>query len=307
MREWRLHLGDPLSLTLVSDARLGPSDYFDDQIWELKIGPGDPPALSLHTTYGLRARTMRIFPRFSEGESIKSDPAEFTSEVELRQIFPNFIEMSFAPFPDIDILAEVWVPHSHAVAGRISIENNSLTARKLRVEMVAQLAPNEGQRMAPFEMSAATLLAGYSGGLAPVLFMTGGAKAGPGPHPSLALMMQLEPGVQRQVTWVQAALNERESSFALARDLAAQNWEAAKARIEMFNSGHVEIYTGESSWDTAFMLAQKQAASLLVGPTPHLPETSFVLTRQPDQGYSRRGDGSDYNHLWNGQPTLEAY
>ncbi len=53
MREWNLHAGDPLALTLVSDARLGPTDYFDDQIWELKIGSGDPPALSLDTTYGL--------------------------------------------------------------------------------------------------------------------------------------------------------------------------------------------------------------------------------------------------------------
>jgi hypothetical protein len=74
----------------------------------------------------------------------------------------------------------------------------------------------------------------------------------------------------------------------------------------MLNTGNVEIFTGDPDWDVAFMLAQKQAASLLVGPTPQLPHNSFVLTRQPDQGYSLRGDGSDYSHLWNGQPLIEA-
>jgi hypothetical protein len=40
--------------------------------------------------------------------------------------------------------------------------------------------------------------------------------------------------------------------------------------------------------------------------TPDLPNPSFVFTRLPDQGFSQRGDGSDYNHLWNGQTPLET-
>lgn len=306
MHEWNLHAGDPLALTLVSDARLGSTDYFDDQIWELTIGGGDPAALSLNTTYGLRARSARLFPRFSEGELQRIDPAEFSKAPEFRSIYPNWISLTYAPFPDIEVLAEIWVPHSHAVAGRMTVTNNGNNERKLRAEMIGQLNPVDGQRMAPFEMSAVTLLAGYSGGLAPVLFMTGGAKAGSGPYPSLMLPMQLEPDSQRQIIWVQAALADREMSFAMGRELAAQNWDAVKSRIEMLNAGNVEIFTGDPQWDAMFMLSQKQAASLLVGPTPQLPHASFVLTRQPDQGFSLRGDGSDYSHLWNGQPLMEA-
>lgn len=62
MREWSLKSGDPLSLVLASDARLGSPDYCDDQIWELKLGDGDPPAIAVETTYGLHARMMRMFP-----------------------------------------------------------------------------------------------------------------------------------------------------------------------------------------------------------------------------------------------------
>ena len=176
MREWNLHAGDPLVLTLVSDARLGATDYLDDQIWELSLGAGDPAALSLDTTYGLRARGARLFPRFSEGEVQRTDPAEFSKAPEIHSLFPNWISLTFSPFPDIDVLAEYWVPHSHAIAGRMTVSNHGNNERKLRFEMVGQLTPVDGQRMAPFELSAATLLAGYSGGLSPVLFMTGGAK-----------------------------------------------------------------------------------------------------------------------------------
>ena len=306
MREWNLHAGDPLSLTLVSDARLGATDYFDDQIWELSLGTGDPPALSLNTTYGLRARSARLFPRFSEGELQRSDPAEFSKAPEISSLFPNWISLTFSPLPDIDVLAEYWVPHSHAIAGRMTVTNRGRNEHKLRVEMIGQLTPVDGQRMAAYEMSTATLLAGYSAGLAPVLFMTGGAMAGAGPYPSLALPMLLEPDGQRQIVWVQAALADRELSFAMARELATQNWDAIRSRIEMLNAGQVEIFTGDPGWDAVFMLSQKQAASLLVGPTPELPHVSFVLTRQPDQGFSMRADGSDYSHLWNGQSLMEA-
>ncbi len=306
MREWNLKAGDPLSLILASDARLGPTDYLDDQIWELSLSGGDPPAISLNTTYGLRAKSARIFPRFTEGDVTRNDPAEFDQSPEARQIFPNFVLIAFAPFQNIDVVYEVWVPHSHAICGRVSITNQAKVERKLRCEMVGQLTPIEGQRMAPFEMSAATLLVGYSGGLAPVLFVTGGVKAGGGPYPALTLTMQMNAGETRQFTWVQVALADRDSSFAMGRDIASQNWDASRSRIEMLNAGQVEIFSGEPHWDAAFMLAQKQAAGLLAGPTPQLPHPSFLFTRQPDQGYSFRGDGSDYNYLWNGQTVMEA-
>jgi hypothetical protein len=306
MREWNLKAGDPLSLVLAFDARLGPTDYTDDQIWEIQLGGGDPPALSLNTTYGLRAKSARLFLRFAEGDLVRNDPAEFARPPEIRQVYPNFTTIVFSPFEGLDVVSEVWVPNSHAIAGRVSITNNARIERKIRSEVIGQLAPTDGQRMAPFEMSAATLLSGLTGGISPILFATGGAKAGTGPYPSLALTMQINPGESRQFIWAQAALADRDSSFAMARDIAAQNWEAEKSRIEMSNAGQVELFTGDPGWDAAFMLAQKQAASLLVGPTPNLPHASFVSTRQPDQGYSLRGDGSDYNHLWNGQTAMEA-
>ncbi len=307
MREWNLKLGDPLSCVLAADARLGPVDYCNDQIWELSLGAGEPPALALQTTYGLRARSLRLFPRFLEGDLQQSDPSAFDHPPSIQYFYPNFLQLSFAPFPGIEVTAEYWIPSSQAAAGRFTLSNNGNAPRQIRVEWAALLLPSpDGQRMAAAEMENAPVLVGRSGGLAPVVFVTGG-QAGSGPYPSLNLDIDLSPGSLRQVTWVHAALPTPEASFEMARQISARNWDAERARLELLNSGQVEIHTGDPDWDAAFSLSQKNAYNLLMGPTAHLPYPSFVLSRQPDQGFSLRGDGGDYSYLWNGQSPLEAY
>lgn len=307
MREWNLKSGDPLSLTLAADVRLGPTDYNDDQVWELSLGGGEPPALALYTTYGLRARALRMFPRFTENDLTLTDPADFANPPAIRHIYPNFLALTYSPFPDIDVVAEYWVPESQAIGGRMQVTNRSKVDRQIRLEWVGQLTPTEGQRMAPLEIQAAPVLSGSTDGLSPVIFLTGGPLAGTGSYPSLTLGMDLQPGSSRRLSWAHAALPDASESFTLARKVAARRIDAESARLELLNAGQIDIYTGNPDWDSAFALSQKLAFGLFVGPTAHLPHPSFVFTRQPDQGYSMRGDGTDYSHLWNGQTPLEAY
>jgi hypothetical protein len=307
MREWNLKSGDPLSLTLAADARLVPTDYGNDQIWELFLGTGEPPAISLHTTFGLRARSFRMFPRFMQGDTMVVNPADFAVPPIVRQAFPNLVILTFSPFQGIDVRAEYWVPQSQSIAGRLTVKNSGPENRQVRLEWIGLLTPTDGQRMAPIELLTAPVLSGQTSELTSVIFMTGGAQAGASSYPSLALDLDLSPGENRQVIWTQAALPTQEESFALARSIAMRRWDAELARIEMLNTGMLEIYTGIPAWDAAFAMAQKTARGLLVGPGSGLPEISFTIARQSDHGYSPRGSGSDYNHLWNGQPVLEAF
>ena len=157
-------------------------------------------------------------------------------------------------------------------------------------------------------MHSVNILSGRTSNLVPVVFLTGGPQPGPGPYPSLALDLALPPGTSRSLTWVHAALSNLSDSFELARRTAARPWEAEQARIELINTAQtIEIHTGDSDWDAAFALSQKTAFGLFIGSSPHLPCPSFVIARQPDHGYSPRGNGSDYPSLWNGQSPLEAY
>lgn len=307
MRDWTLGPGDPLHLTLAADFRFCQPDYVNDHIWDLQPGGGDPPALALHTTYGLRARQMRIFPRFHLGRQSLSDPDAFAAPPVLRRFAPNFLLLTFAPFAGLEVTAEYWLPDSHTAAGRFSIVNRTGNPLSLLLELCGQLVPLEGQPLAALPIQSANVLAGRSMDLSPVIFLTGGPLPGPGPYPSLTLDLALASGGSRTLTWAQAALPTAIESFDLARRTAARPWDAERARLELVNAaGTVEVHTGDPDWDAAFALSQKAAFSLFFGPNEHLRQPSFVLSRQPDQGYSPRYDGSDYSHLWNGQPALEA-
>ena len=308
MREWSLRAGDPLNLTLAADMRLSSPDYVNDHIWELELGSGEPPALSLRTTYGLRARSIRIFPRFTEANNTVVAISEFATAPILRECYPNFLELTFSPFKGLEVTYEVRVPDSNTVAGRVTIFNRSTERRKPRLEMCAALVPLDGHAFSHTQMQMVNVLVGQTGGLVPLLFLTGGPFPGPGPQPSLMVDLDLDPGAFRQLTWSQAATAEHQASFNAARLVAAQPWDAESARIKLVNARDtIEIHTSDPEWDAALAFSQNAAFSLFFPGNGNLPHPSFVQAREPDQGYSRKGDGSDYPASWSGQTPLETY
>jgi len=308
MRDWSLGPGDPLHLTLAADSRLCKPDYVNDHIWEVELGAADPPAISLYTTFGLRARSMRLFLRFTENNTSVTDPNTFVVKPSLRRFYPNFLTLDFVPIESLFATAEFWVPTSHAVAGRVILTNKSNVVRQLKLEVCAMLAPLDGQSIIPTQQQLVNILAGQTSGITPVIFMTGGPKHGPGPHPSLLLDLELGPGATRQLSFAEAALETVAASFELARHTAARAWEAERTRIEMLDASQIlDIHTGDADWDAALAFSQRAAHALFFNENEHLPNPSFVQARHPDHGFSRKGDGTDYQPAWNGQAPLEAY
>jgi hypothetical protein len=308
MREINLSLGQGLSLTIAADARVSTTNYVDDQIWEITQNSGEPPAIALQTTYGLRATKMRMFPRFSEAHESLTDPRNFSKPPIIRRLFPNYIEISYAPYDSIEVLSDYWAPASNAVSGRIRITNKGSQNKKISFEWVSLLSPSQdGYQITPQEIESVPVLVGATGNIAPVIFITGGASTVNSPYPALVHGLDLPPGKSRQFIWCQAALSSPEESFTQAREISSRNWQAEIANLELQNSTQVEIYTGNEEWDNAFVLAQKTAFNLFMGKTSHLEQISFISTRKPDDGFSLRGDGSDYGPLWNGQTPLDSF
>lgn len=308
MRDWNLALGDPLHLTLAADFRFGGADYLNDHVWELDFASGEPRALSLHTTFGLRARSMRVFPRFREGRVAAADPAQFPRAPRLKKFRPNFLELEFSPLTDLDVTAEFWAAGSQVVAGRYTLVQRGAKPRKVNLELCAVLAPLDGQAFFAAQSQMVHVITGTTGGLAPLLYMTGGPAAISAPYPALTVELDLKPSAPRQVSWALAALTASGPSFELARKTVARHWEAETARIEMTaESQTVDIETGNPDWDAAFALAQTAALRSFLPAGETLPCPSFVLARAPDRGFSPKGDGSDYPLGWSGQSPLEAY
>ncbi len=288
--------------------RFSAPNYVNDHIWEMELGSGEPPALSLRTTYGLRARSIRIFPRFTEDGVIVADVNAFATPAVVRRCYPNFLELAFAPFEGLEVTYEVLVPDSNTLAGRVTVYNRSPKTRKLRLEICTALVPLDGHAFSHTQMQMVNVLVGQTSGLVPLLFMTGGPLPGPGPQPSLMVDLELDPGISRQLTWSQAATSTHQTSFDTARLVAAQPWDAERARIELVNARDtIDIQTGDPDWDAALALSQKTALGLFFPANDNLPQPSFVQARGPDHGYSRKGDGSDYPASWSGQSPLDAY
>ncbi|HEX7568721.1 MAG TPA: hypothetical protein VF355_09160 [Anaerolineaceae bacterium] len=309
MRLWNLGLGDPLNLTLAADARLGPTNYVDDQIWQLSLHGGEPPAVILATTFGLRARSMRLFPRFIRKGIGVSSPLEFHKPPDVMNFYPNYLRLSFWPFPGIEVQDEYWVPVSNSVAGRFTIHNHNVIKDKFSFEWAGVLSPlDEGEGMSLVSVEKNQTLQGKTGSLYPVCVFNTKSIPAQGPFPALKFDLELFPGNTRQLTWAMATLSDPAASFQAARQVLGRCWDAEIARIELQNTNQMlEIFTGDEDWDAVFAFTQKAAYSLFHSQNTHLSSPSLVLSRQPDDGYSPRGDGSDYSFLWNGQTGLDSY
>ena len=173
MRTWKLSAGDPLHLTLAADARLGPTDYGNDIIWELNLGTGEPPALAVQTNFGLRARWMQFFPIFTRAGVSVIDPADFFRPPQVIRFFPNYFEVTFAPFDGIEARAEYRVADSQALAGRLRLTNKSVLPHNLRLDWACVLSPlGFGEGMAALPMGLGTVLQGRTDGISVVCFLT---------------------------------------------------------------------------------------------------------------------------------------
>lgn len=308
MREWSVTADQPLSLCIAADARLSNPNYADDQIWELVLEGGEPSAIALQTTYGLRARSMRIFPGFVLDDRSVSDPSRFASPPIVKSILPNYLRTTFAPFSGLTVDAEYWVPESRVVAGRFSVRNVDSEDHNLKLRLFTLLRPGDNpQAMGQINMNGVTVLAGKTASIEPVVFLSGGAVTEPTAYPSLTVKQSLEPGSERSWTWVHAGYPTHKSSLEVARSYMDLTWEAELSKLMMVNSAMVDIETGEMDWDLVLWLSQKAALGSYIGPTRHLPHPSIVQVRAPDYGYSEKGDGADYGLSWGGQTAPDAY
>ena len=299
---------DSLCLTLAADFRFSQPDFTNDQIWELRLQGGEPPAIVLQTTFGLRARWMRIFPRFIRKNKTYSDPAQFHLPPRIQHIYPNLIHLTYAPYNGLEVHTEYMAVSSQVVACRTWLKNTTILKDTLTLEWAALLSPiEEGYGMLPVSTVPCHLV-GHTADLAPVLILDGCNSVGKGSYPTLTLDLELYPGSLHSSTWASAALEEEAHSLQAAQDALKIPWEKQSARIELQNSSQlVEIQTGRDDWDFALTLSQVVASNLIMPGNGVLSHPTFVLSRLPDQGFSFRGDGSDYSYLWKGQTALDAY
>ncbi|MEJ2010919.1 MAG: hypothetical protein P8X64_01705 [Anaerolineales bacterium] len=308
MRKWNLNAGEIARFRLAADARLPGMDYADDHIWDLRSGGGNPAALAVETTYGLRARGMRLFPIITVSGQQAIDPSTFAREPSVHTVLPNYLALSCRPVANVRLQLEYWVHDSHALLGRITVANTG--DENLAIDMrlnALLLAGGTGSPFSESQIDGVHVLAGSVDRLKPVVFLEGGARTPPSAFPALSVSTALDPGRSRAWIWAHAAEREQRASFDRARMLCNTAWEPNIARLKLLNAGMVEVETGDETWDAAFWLTQVAALQAFTGPTLRSHHPGLVGRRTIRDGFSPAGDGSDYDGAWAGLDASQAH
>ena len=307
MRNWDLQIENPFLLTLSADSRFCNIDLYDDQIWELSLAGYEPRSIMMHTTYGLRAQSMSVFPRFLFNEQTFTDPISFSKKPTLQYFLSNYINLNFCISPEINCSAEYWVPDSHTIAGSYQFHNTGNKVVTIQFELCANLKPlNEGDNISPVVMGDSAVLTGKTYNLVPVCAMSGVSQINDSPFPSLWQNFQIVPGKNKTLYWALSSLTDVQSSLEHAREILASPWEAQIARVLMVNdSQEIEIHTGDPDWDLAFAASQRSAFSLVMDTkSGNVP---FVKSRRADMGYSFAEEGKGVIAQWKKPSAFDAY
>ena len=286
MRNWQLTADNPLAMRFAADVRLGRTDYTDDQSWEVMFGGPQEPGLIFQTRYGGRAGLARLVPMWILDNRTVYEGSAFAERPSLRAFAPNYARITFRPFSDLTVNAELWVMDLHAVGGRFVMENTSSQPLTLRFELFAQVV-REGDvidmNLLGLEDGSEALHLGTVGNLNPVLMMDRAAAttpvAGPGEHvsPKLSAPLTIEAKGWTTVRWVHVGQSEVNDSLQTAfKWLYQANWNEAIKQIEGVNKTTPMIETGSADWDTAIALSQQVLLRSFIGPTSQLPYPSFV-------------------------------
>ncbi len=213
MREWNLTHADPMAPRIAADARSGRTVTADDQVWQLRLGKPDEPALSLETRYGGRVGIARLVPIWFAGRRQIYEAQGYHNPPALVHFAPDYLRLRADLTLNLKVTYEFWTMESQAVGGRVTCQNTSSQPQDLRLDLTAQ-AVREDKTLQMFfltlENNEAALQMGRLPNLQPVLLLEG-AQQLTSTQARLSRTLTLEPGASTAIRWVLASLPDRDS------------------------------------------------------------------------------------------------
>ncbi len=313
LRRWQLDSTSPLALHLAADARLSATDYTDDQAWEVSLGTLDAPALVLQTRYGGRAGLVSILPMWTHDERTVYQAQAYSTPPVITAFAPGYVRAEAALTPQLTLAAEYWVMESHAVGARLTVVNSDNKPASVRLDVFVHIGM-EGKEVPPRLLTlpdgGAALQLGTIGNLRPALALdkaTATDADTPLITPKIGRSLNLGGGKKAVFRWVCAGLHGVDESLALARRWLKQDWDKYFKRIDQAAAAIPVVETGDADLDVLLAFSAQQLVQRFLKPARGLPQHVLVAARGPGRGFSPRGDGSDHDRAWSGQPPTLAY
>jgi hypothetical protein len=307
LRRWQLGANHPLALQLAADSRLSPTDYADDQVWELLLGVGNSPALALQTRYGGRVGLASLVPMWVHEGRVIYETQAYAKPPIVTAFAPGYLRVQATLTSQLALQAEYWAIESHAIGVQITVSNARTRSQKLRLDLIGHVAASGKElplNILTLNDQHHALHLGKVGNLNPVVLLHGGSADAARPKVGREWII----GGRKKIVarWVHAGLPDLRDSLALAQHWLQQDWAAHFKRIEQAAQAIPVIETGDEDQDAAIAFAYQQLVQSFLKPDASLPHATFVATRQPNRGFNPPGGSSNYNQEWSGRaPTLE--
>jgi hypothetical protein len=275
----------PQAFFLCSDGSFTSFHPENDQVWELNLQSTKVFPFSLETTYGLRARSMRLFPNIMIENKRLDNPKEFYCQPTVTRYTPDTLRVICQPRSGIAVQYNFFLPTSDVLTGSIIVKNNKNRVLNLTFEMAALLVPMcKGFPMRPERKGIIQVITGQTEDICPVLIFSGGATATANPYPTLSTSLHIKPDKDETLTWALVSKTDPEASFKAARNYITPNWQkVSQQHLMKHNSETLHIQTGQPDWDAAFYLSQTIAMTHWVSKASETSTSFFLRNRCPNQ------------------------
>lgn len=311
LRQWEITDELARALYLTADARLCRTNHLDDQVWQLRLGQGESPALALQTKYGGRAGLVSIVPIWNHDNHVIYQAQSYHQAPVITHFAPNLIIAQGQILRDVTLKATYWTMESQATGGFFTVTNNTDAPVNLRFELYAHvIIQGHEQRLLPLERAGGgqgVLLTDQLANLKPIVTVDRGqVDLNTGISPRLSVEIQLKPGKFQTIRWVHAGLATARDSFKLAINWLEQDWKAHLNAIDASARAIPTIQTGDITRDAGLAIAYQRLLQAVLRPAGHLPDMTFVSIRTPETGFSRHSP-QNRPRGWDGQDMYSAY
>ena len=294
----------PKNFIIAADGAFTKFHPENEHIWALRLESSETHPFYLHTTYNLRAKSMRLFPNLIGNNHRFNKSSDFSHRPTVSKYTPASIQITYGLINGIEVQFDCFIPEPDVLTGEVRLYNTTKDQINLIIELAAILVPmDKGQATRPVKKGLHHIITGQTETLCPVLFMTGGPTATSSPFPALSLKIHIPPHQSVNYCWALVTKNSCSSSYETAQHIVATPWKkTALIHAMKHDSQTLHIKTGNSDWDATFSLAQVSAMTHLVNPSSDSIAPLFIRSRMPDQATATAQVQSNLDDI----TTLEA-
>jgi hypothetical protein len=278
---------------LAADARISQTSYTDDQVWDVFVGQPSDVALSLMTHYGGRRHTAKLALVITTGEQTRYLTQDFHTPPVVVHATPSFCEIHCEPTPELQISAQFVCVASNTLMGRFSATNNTSQPLSVEIGLYFHLEPYGKPRVIAVSPNLGLTL-GEKEDVKPVFVMQGASLL---TSDRASAPLRLEAQKTAAVSIVHCGMANAQEGLAAASAWLKMRWaditaavDAASAHLPQAPRADRQSVMAEDVFNT---LAQS-----IISPHGHIKHPFIVHPREPDAGFSARGDGADYGRHW---------